>query len=113
MKRLIIAAAVGALALPAFAQAASGTLQEVIKHGVVMTVMGTAIPINYGADGKYAVDFQGQKVEGTWRIDGDKLCTKSSMAPDENCTVYPKDKKSGDEFDVTSPTLGPIHVKIN
>ena len=109
MRRLLVCVGLAALAAPAFAD----TLQEVIKKGVVMTVMGTAIPITYGADGKYAVEFQGQKVEGTWRIDGDKLCTKSTMAPDENCTVYPLGKKSGDTFEVTSPTLGPISVKIN
>ena len=109
MRKLFVGAAFVAFAAPAFAD----TLQEVIKHGVVMTVMGTAIPITYGADGKYAVDFQGQKVEGTWRIDGDKFCTKSTLSPDENCTVYPSGKKSGDTFEVTSPTLGPITVKIN
>jgi hypothetical protein len=109
MRKLLIGAALAALAAPAFAD----TLQEVIAKGVVMTVMGTAIPINYGADGKYAVDFQGQKIEGTWRIDADKLCTKSTLSPDENCTVYPSGKKSGDEFEVVSPTLGPIKVKIN
>ena len=114
MRRLLIAGFVaGTLAVPAAAQQPSDTLQAVIKHGVVMTVMGTAIPITYGPDGKYAVDFQGQKVEGTWRIDGDKFCTKSTLSPDENCTVYPAGKKSGDAFEVTSPTLGPIMVKIN
>jgi hypothetical protein len=118
MKRLFIGAAAAALAMPALAQAASaqaggGTVQELVKHGGVMTVMGTAIPVSYGADGKYSVDFQGQKVEGTWRVDGDKLCTKAAGAPSENCTVYPAGKKSGDEFEVTSPTLGPIRVKIN
>ncbi len=51
------------------------------------------------------------QVTGTWKIDGDKLCTTSAPTRRESCVVYPKDKKSGDSFDVTSPA-GSATIKI-
>jgi hypothetical protein len=107
MRRLVIiaAAALAALATPALA----GTLQEVTTHGIVLTVQDMQIDVTYTPDGKFtALDGQ---VTGTWRIDGDKLCTTSNFDPNESCIEYPKDKKSGDSFELTSPQ-GTAMVKI-
>ena len=54
----------------------------------------------------------GGQVTGTWRIDGDKLCTSSNYDPNESCVVYPKGKKSGDSFEVTSAQgTAPVRIK--
>lgn len=105
MHRLLIAAAVLALATPA----AANTLQEVTTKGIVLSVQGMDIDVKYTPDGKFtAMDGQ---VTGTWRIDGDKLCTTSNFEPTEQCVEYPKDKKSGDSFEVTGPQ-GAAMIKI-
>lgn len=105
MRKLLIAAAAVALATPAFA----GTLQEVTTKGIIITVQDMQIEVTYTPDGKFtAMDGQ---VTGTWKIDGDKLCTTSNFQPEESCVEYPKDKKSGDSFDLTGPQ-GTANVKI-
>jgi hypothetical protein len=105
MRILLTAAAALALAAPAFA----GTLQEVTTKGIILNIQGMEIDVKYTPDGKFtAMDGQ---VTGDWRIDGDKLCTKSNLDPSETCTEYPKDKKSGDSFDLTSPQ-GTATIKI-
>jgi len=105
MHRLLCAAAVLALATPACAN----TLQEVTTKGIILSVQGMDIDVTYTPDGKFtAMDGQ---VTGTWRIDGDKLCTTSNFEPDEQCVEYPKDKKSGDSFDLTGPQ-GTATIKI-
>jgi hypothetical protein len=97
MRIILAAAAALALATPALAD----TLQEVTTRGIVLTVEGMDIDVTYTPDGKFtALDGQ---VTGTWRIDGDKLCTTSNFEPEETCVAYPHDKKSGDSFDLTSP----------
>lgn len=98
MRRLLTAtAAVLALATPAFA----GTLEELTTKGMILTVQDMQIEVTYTPDGKFtAMDGQ---VTGTWKIDGDKLCTTSNFDPSESCVEYPKDKKSGDTFEVTGP----------
>jgi hypothetical protein len=103
--RILLAAAVLALATPALAD----TLQEVTTKGIVLTVQGMDIDVTYTPDGKFtAMDGQ---VTGTWRIDGDKLCTSSNFDPNETCVAYPHDKKSGDTFDVTGPA-GTATIRI-
>ena len=105
--RLSLAAAAAALAIaaPAFAD----TLQEVTTKGIILTVQGMDIDVTYTPDGKFtALDGQ---VTGTWRIDGEKLCTTSNFEPTESCVAYPHDKKSGDPFDLTSPQ-GTATIKI-
>ena len=105
MRSLIAAAAFMALAAPA----AAGTLEEVTTKGIILTVQGMEIDVKYTPDGKFtALDGQ---VTGDWRIDGDKLCTKSNFEPEEQCIAYPKDKKSGDSFDLTGPQ-GTATIKI-
>jgi hypothetical protein len=105
MHRLLIAAAALALATPAAAE----TLQEVTTKGIILSVQGMDIDVKYTPDGKFtAMDGQ---VTGEWRIDGDKLCTKSNFDPVESCVEYPKGKKSGDSFDLTGPQ-GTATIKI-
>lgn len=105
MRLLIAAAAALAIATPAFAD----TLQEVTTKGIILSVQGMDIDVTYTPDGKFtAMDGQ---VTGTWRIDGEKLCTTSNFEPAESCTAYPHDKKSGDSFDLTSPQ-GTATIKI-
>ena len=105
--RILIAAAAAALALAT--PAAAGTLQEVVAHGIIITIQDMQIEVTYTPDGKFtAMDGQ---VTGTWRIDGAKLCTTSNFDPNETCVEYPKDKKSGDTFDLTGPE-GTATIKI-
>ena len=105
--RSYILAATAALALagPAFA----GTVDEVVKHGIILTVQDMQIEVTYTPDGKLSA-LDGQ-VTGTWRIDGDKLCTTWNFEPNETCVAYPKDKKSGDSFEITG-AQGPVTIKI-
>jgi hypothetical protein len=66
-----------------------------------MSVQGTDIDVTYTPDGKFtALDGQ---ITGAWRIDGDKLCTSSNFDPNETCTAFPVDKKSGDSFEMSGP----------
>jgi hypothetical protein len=103
--RALIAAAVLAAATPA----AADTLQEVTTKGIVLSVQGMEIDVTYTPDGKFtALDGQ---VTGEWRIEGDKLCTKSNFEPTEQCVAYPKGKVSGDSFEVTGPQ-GTATIKI-
>jgi hypothetical protein len=113
MRKLITIAALTAFAAPAFAD----TLTEVTTKGIVLTVMDMDIDITYTPDGKWAAKnddltaMLGAPLTGAWRVDGDKLCTTSTVAPDEDCVAYPADKKSGDSFEV-SGSQGPAMVKI-
>ena len=97
MKKLVVlATAFVAMATPAFA----GTLDEVVKNGIVIDIQGTQIDVKYTPDGKFtAMDGQ---ITGEWKIDGEKLCSNSNFDPTMNCIAYPKDKKPGDTFDLTS-----------
>jgi hypothetical protein len=99
------------LILAAASPAAADTMQEVAKHGMTVTFhSGAGFEITFTPDGKFT-GLNGQ-ISGSWRIDGDKVCTRSATRPDESCTPYPADKKSGDTFDVNLP-LGLATVKIN
>ena len=106
MRKLLIAAfAASALATPAFAD----TLTEVTSHGIVLMLGDMNIEVAYTPDGKFtAADGQ---ITGTWKIDGDKLCTSSNFDPNVTCVAYPKDKKSGDTFTLESPQ-GSVQIKI-
>jgi hypothetical protein len=107
MRLILTAAAMLALATPTLALA--DTLQELTTHGMIMTVQGMDIEVTYKPDGTFtALDGQ---ITGKWKIDGDKLCTSSSFAPEESCVAYPKDKKSGDKFDLTTEQ-GTATIKI-
>ncbi|HVY89755.1 MAG TPA: hypothetical protein VG942_12850 [Hyphomonadaceae bacterium] len=92
--------AISAGGLPASAEPANaGTLREVLAHGVVMSVSGADIDVVFTADGK----FTALGSTGTWRIDGEKLCSKSDITLIETCAVYPAGKKSGDAFNIDAP----------
>jgi len=110
MRKLLAVMAFLAIASPAIAQTApSDTLIAVTTHGLIITIQGMDIDVEYTPDGKFtALDGQ---ITGTWRIDGDKLCTTSSADPNESCVAYPLGKKSGDSFEVTGPN-GSAMVKI-
>jgi hypothetical protein len=101
MKRIIAISIVALIAAPAFAQ--TTTVQEVTTRGMVMDAGGMKFDVAYKPDGSLAVTMDGADVglTGTWRIDGEKLCTTSNFNPVEECAVYPAGKKSGDSFEVT------------
>ena len=98
-----------ALALGISAPALADTLQEVTTKGEIVTIQDFDIDVKFTPDGKFTAA-EGQ-ITGTWRIDGDKLCTTASADGTESCAVYPKDKKSGDTFEVVGAG-GSAKVKI-
>lgn len=109
MRKLLACLAVAALAAPAFAD----TLKEVTTKGIVLTVQGFDIDVAYKPDGTFSASMAGDPTPvatGKWRIDGDKLCTSTDATPEE-CVAYPKDKKSGDSFDLEGPQ-GTATIKI-
>jgi hypothetical protein len=108
MRRVLIAIA-AALAVASPAAAAGTTIQEMIDHGIVLIVADMNIDVTYTKDGKFTAA-EGQ-VTGTYRVDGEKLCSTSNVDPTESCFTYPKDKKSGDTFDLDTPQ-GPVKIKI-
>jgi hypothetical protein len=109
MKSLSICAALGlALAAPAFGD----TLKDVTTKGVVLTNQGLEIDVTPKADGTFIAKIVGidGEIPGKWRTEGDKFCMSTEATPEE-CVLYPKDKKSGDTFEVTS-SAGVSQVKI-
>ncbi len=114
MKLKMLALGAAAIALPAFAQTApSDTLSEILSKGVSMSVaqMGITGDVAYKADGTFS-GFDGQ-YEGTYKVDGAKLCTTSAAVGEDNaCIEYPTGKKTGDKFKITHPTVGEIEVTI-
>ena len=118
-RRSVGAAFLFALAPIALAPGAfADTLKEVTTHGVIITMDQIGdVEVTYTPDGKFSAKSDiltstlGGPLTGTWRIDGDKLCTTSSVQPDESCTAYPKDKKSGDTFPLGN-AQGTVNVKI-
>jgi hypothetical protein len=112
MRKLIAGVAAvcgGLLALAAAVPARAGTLEEIVAHGMVVTIGDMDIALTFTPDGKYS-GMDGA-LTGTWKIDGDRMCTTSNFDPTEACLAYPKDKKSGDSFDLTGPQ-GTAKVKI-
>jgi len=112
MRKLMITLAAAAALSPALlaAPARATTLTEVTGHGIILSMGGTDIPVTYTPDGKLSA--MDGAVTGTWRIDGDKLCTQTTTDPAELCAVYPKDKKSGDTFMLATPTGDEVQIKI-
>lgn len=112
--RILIGVIALGLAAPAFAED-NDTLKHVTTHGTVVqaNMQGQALELTmtYKADGTYTAAAAGQEIGGgTWKIDGDKLCTASQLG--ESCTAYPAGKKPGDSFKLTHATLGEITVQI-
>jgi hypothetical protein len=106
----IIIAATAALALGAIATPAlADTLEEVTSHGMVVTIADMDIDVAFTPDGKFTA--LGGAISGTWKIDGDKLCT-TTAEQGESCTTYPSGKKSGDTFDVSNEQgSAKVHIK--
>ena len=102
VKYTLAAAAALVVVAPAFAQAApNDTLTLVLATGDVA----------YKADGTFS-GFDGQ-YEGTYKIDGDKLCATSAAVGEDNaCVTYPAGKVSGDKFTLKHPTIGDIEVTL-
>jgi hypothetical protein len=96
-------------ALPAIAEEPT-TLGYVTTRGVVMKVSGFDIPVSYTPDGKFSA-MEGV-VKGSWRIQGDRLCSTSNMEPVEACISYPQGKRPGDEFEIAGPQ-GSLTIRIN
>ena len=107
-KSLLVLAALGAAALASPA-AAGATLEEIVAHGMVVTIGDMDFDLTFTPDHKFTG--LGGQLTGGWRIDGDKLCTTSNFDANESCTAYPKDKKSGDTFEVSND-LGSAKVHI-
>ncbi|NDD65922.1 MAG: hypothetical protein EBZ36_18390 [Acidobacteria bacterium] len=110
---MILAALSLAVASPALAQEAapaSSTIKEVVAKGITMEVQGQSFNIDYTADGKFTGG--DGMFSGTWKADGDKLCLSlPDMGVENQCTVYPADKKSGDSFEITGE-MGSMTVRI-
>jgi hypothetical protein len=111
MRSLLVCGALGLVfTAPAFAD----TLKDVTAKGIILTLSDGALVIDVTpkADGTYIAKIAGidGEIPGKWRTDGDKFCTSSEATPEE-CVLYPKDKKSGDSFEVTS-SQGKAIVKI-
>lgn len=106
MRSFVLAfVASAALAAPALAD----TIKEMTGHGVVLSVAGQNIDVDYTPDGKFSA--AGGQVTGTWRVDGEKLCSSSNVDPTERCVGFPKDKKSGDSFELTTEQ-GTVTIRI-
>ncbi len=115
MRLKLMALAAAAVAMPALAQTApaSDTLTEVIAKGVTITVtqMSMTGDVAYKPDGTFS-GFDGQ-YEGTYKVDGSKLCiTAPAVGQDNACVEYPNGKKSGDKFKVTDPAVGDLEILI-
>lgn len=98
------------LVLAAATPAAADTAQEIAAHGMTLKFQGADVELTFTPDGK--VSGMNGQFNGTWRIDGDKICSTGGVTARENCIAYPADKKSGDTFEVKLP-LGLATVKIN
>lgn len=112
--KIVLAAAVGLAAAPALAQTApSDTLTVVLEKGVTLNViqMGMTGDVAYKPDGTFS-GFDGQ-YEGTYKVDGSKLCsTAAAVGEDNTCVEYPTGKVSGDKFKIAHPTIGEIEVTV-
>lgn len=110
-KVLILGGATAALATPAMAEDKT-TIDYVLEKGIVMQAMGMDIPITYSDDGTYVASVAGMgDFPGSWRRDGDSLCTENDMQP-ETCNEYPAGKGPGDSFEMTSE-MGTATITIN
>lgn len=114
MRLLTIALAAALIAAPALAQQApaakpaNDTIKVMIEKGAVLSIMGYEGTMEYKADGTWS-GFDGQ-ASGTYKVDGDKMCTTSDMG--EACVNYPAGKKSGEKFTVEFEGLGPVEVTL-
>ena len=103
----ITAAALAAAAIAAPVRAE--TLDEVVAHGMVVNIADMDIDVAFTPDHKFTA--LGGSIAGTWKIEGDKLCT-TTAEQGESCTAYPAGKKSGDTFEVSNEQgTARVHIK--
>lgn len=106
----IASLAVLLLTVPAYAQTSNAdTYREVVAKGIVIVTPDMEIDVQFTPDGKFTA-LKGVS-GGTWRIDGDKLCSIPRETLIESCGVYPAGKKSGDTFEIAAPG-GRVTVRI-
>lgn len=112
MRFLPIAGLAGLLlTAPAVAQASNAdTYKEVVGRGIVISLGVSDIDASFDADGRLSAVVQ-QKSKASWRIDGDRLCTTPDETMIESCLVYPPGKKSGDTFEIETPS-GRVTIRI-
>ncbi len=110
MRLMMIAAGAAALLAASAGAASAGTPQEVVAHGIVVTMEEMTIEVNFTPDGKLSTP--DGAFTGTWRIDGDKLCSTTNLDPLERCQVYPAGKTSGDSFEVSAAQGVTMKVRI-
>lgn len=109
---LFAAQAMSAQTPPVEAAPAIDTLYFVVRDGIVMSTQGHTMVIDYNDDGTFSGDVSGSAFEGTYRLDGARLCATSSLAASETCITYPEGMRSGDTFDAVSPALGGVRIHI-
>lgn len=109
---LVAAQALNAQTPPVEAAPAIDTLYFVVRDGIVMSTQGHTMVIDYNDDGTFSGDVSGSAFEGTYRLDGARLCATSSLAASETCITYPEGMQSGDTFDAVSPALGGVRIHI-
>jgi hypothetical protein len=107
MRRLLGAMTVAILALTPAAYAE--TLDEVTTRGIVATLSGFDIEVNFTPDNRFSM--LGGAIVGAWRIDETRLCLTGDADGIESCTEYPLGKVSGDTFEVQRAE-GPMTVRI-
>lgn len=107
MHRMLSGSVLSALVLTSAAHA--GTLDEVTKHGMVVTLGSFDLGTDFTADNRFSM--ADGMIRGTWRTDGNKLCLTGDTDGLESCTEYPEGKVSGDTFEVQLEH-GPATVRI-
>jgi len=122
VKRFICASLTASLlTLPAIAQDLS-SLQYAMANGISIDAELYGRPVHmsvaYHADGRSTTHItgaaaRGADISGTWRVQGDQLCTVNIMNPTEACFKIPSAKKPGEPFTLTTPALGEVTVTIN
>lgn len=104
------------LAAPAFAEDKT-TLEYMLEKGVTIhaQLQGQAIdlPVTYQKDGTSSMKMGQRLIEGEWRSDGDKVCTKNEVNTQESCFAIPPGKKPGDSFKMMTPAMGEATIEIN
>jgi hypothetical protein len=104
----LFVASAPAVAQPAPANA--DTYRAIVEHGLVIVTPDIEIDVTFMPDGKFTA--LGGMAKGTWKIVGDKMCSTDEATMIETCAVYPAGKKSGDTFELDTPT-GRVPVRIN
>lgn len=93
-----------ALAVPVAPPPASApdTLKAVTTRGMTVTTPDVVMVVTFEPNGLYSA--MDGRIVGSWRIDGDRLCTTSNIEPAESCAAYPKGLGPGDEFEADLPS---------